>query len=212
MESLNVIPWDEFTYGISPLWKQTNPNHIPIYNNPFGLIQYELKNIAKKIIYFPCKYQVNNETVGYISIYNISDVHIRPRGIYILPRYQGQGLGHRMQKAAWDLFPISFYRAFIITSQVERFCKNSQMSIFPNVPSLWSQFGQVFLTLLYYQRSHFPTLKDIESNRLWIDSKLDKFGLGGTNNLNVNFTDEEWLNYFSLHKGNYSKLTINLDN
>jgi hypothetical protein len=117
-----------------------------------------------------------------------------------------------MQKAAWDLFPVTFYRAFIITSQVERFCKNSQMSIFPNVPPLWSEFSQVFLTLLYYQRNHSPTLKHIESNRLWIDGNLDKFGLGGTNNLNVNFSDEEWLKYFSLHKGNYPKLTINLDN
>lgn len=211
VEKLEIINWNEFKKGIAPLWNNINPETIPIYNNPFSLIRYKTNDLDRKIIYFPCVYIVDNTIVGFISIYNLSDMHIRPRGIYIKPEYRGKGLGHRMQKAAWDLFPKSFYRSFIITSQIERFCKYSNMIVFPKQKPLWSEFSKTYLTLLCHQRSRFPSDLEIVDNIKWINNNLNEFGLGGTNNLNVIWTKKEWKNYFREHCGNYKKNKFNLD-
>jgi GNAT superfamily N-acetyltransferase len=211
MEKLEIISWHDFQIGIAPLWKIEDPSQVPIYNNPFGLIQFKKELIHTNLIYFPCRYIYNNKVVGFISIYNLSYLHIRPRGIYILPEYQGKGLGHKMQKLSWKLFPNTFYRTFIITSQVERFCRNSKMIIFPNTPLLWSEFSQSFLQLLCYERNQYPNFKEIENNKIWIQSLIKEFGMGGTNNLNNNFTTKEWLNYFDFHNGNYKRVRFNLD-
>ena len=56
---LNIIKWNEFQKGIAPLWKSTNPKTIPIFNNPYDIIQYD-KSKWKDIIYFPCEYVVDN--------------------------------------------------------------------------------------------------------------------------------------------------------
>ena len=174
--TLNVITWEEFQIGIAPLWNSSDPKTIPIFNNPYGIIQYH-KSLWKNIIYFPCEYKVNDKVVGYISIYNLSNIHIRPRGIYIKPEYRGRAHGHQMQVAAWNLFPKSFYRAFIWSraGNVDRFCKHSNMNVVPG------------------------------------GSNKTKFSLGGTNNLNVNWSDTEWQSYFETHQGDYQQLDIQLD-
>jgi len=211
MDRLEIIPWREFQIGIAPLWKNQNPQTIPIYNNPFGLIQYSNNYLHQKIIYFPCRYVINNHVVGYISIYNISDIHIRPRGIYILEEYQGIGLGHKMQQLAWDLFPKSFYRAFIITAQAERFCIYSKMKIVPNIPTLFSKFSNQNLKLLCHERQQYPTNSEIEENQNWIEKMSSDFSFGGKNNLNCNWNSQEWLEYFDKNKGDYENYVFNLD-
>lgn len=211
MEKLNIISWSSFQQGINDLWKSPDPRDIPIYNNPFNLIRYSKAQICKNIILFPCQYQLNGKIVGFISIYNLSNLHIRPRGIYIKPEFRGKGLGHRMQRAAWDLFPKTFYRAFIITSQVDRFCKYSNMTVFPNVPPLWSEYSKSNLTLLYHQRSTYPSVNSILANKSWIKEKIKHYGLGGVNNLNVSWTSKQWVEYFKIHKGNYKSMKFNLD-
>jgi GNAT superfamily N-acetyltransferase len=211
METLQIISWKEFQEGIAVLWNSENPKNIPIYNNPFGLIQYHIDELLNQVIYFPCKYLKNNEIVGYISIYNISNKHIRPRGIYILPDFRGKGLGHRMQRAAWDLFPKSFYRTFIITAQVERFCKYSNMYIYPNILPLYSEFSNAYLRLLCFQRQYNPSLSEIDYNKKWISNNIAQFGYAGKNNLNTKFTSIDWENYVKEHKGNYQSVNFNLD-
>lgn len=210
--NLQVISWKEFQKGIAPLWNSNNPDTIPIFNNPYGIIQYP-KNQWKDIIYFPCKYVIDDKVVGYISIYNLSDMHIRPRGIYILPEFRGRGHGHSMQKACWDLFPQTFYRAFIWSraENLERFCKHSNMFILPGGGNIWSEFGQDFQYFLYNQRSTFPDQHQIKQNKKFLKSNRRKYSLGGTNNLNVSWNDKEWLNYFETHKGNYQELNLDLD-
>jgi len=209
---LNIISWQEFQEGIAPLWNAKDPTTIPIFNNPYGIIQYDISK-WKDIIYFPCEYVVNNNVVGYISIYNLSDVHIRPRGIYIKPEYRGRALGHQMQSDCWDLFPKTFYRAFIWSrsENVDRFCKHSGMNIVPGGGNIWSDFGQDFQYLLYRDRSNYPNDISREYNLNFLIEHHKKFSLGGTNNLNVSWSDNEWQEYFTMHKGNYQELDLNLD-
>lgn len=211
METLQIISWKEFQEGIAVLWNSENPKNIPIYNNPFDLIQYHTHELLDQVIYFPCKYLKNNKIVGYISIYNISNKHIRPRGIYILPDFRGKGLGHRMQKAAWDLFPKSFYRTFIITAQVEKFCKHSNMYIYPNTIPLYSKFSNTYLRLLCFQRQSYPSLSEIDYNKKWISNNIVQFGYTGKNNLNTKFSSIDWENYVKEHKGSYESVKFNLD-
>jgi len=212
-ERLVTIPWVEFQRGISPLWNSLDPSTIPIFNNPYGIIQYDQQDWPSKIIYFPAKYLVDDVTVGYISIYNLSDMHIRPRGIYILPEFRGHGLGHRMQKSAWDLFPKSFYRAFIWSREenVQRFSKHSGMNIVPGGSNIWSEFSNLYMFFMYKDRSSYPSQDEINTNQQFLKDNLKKYGLGGSNNLNNEWNSLDWSKYFAQHKGNYAELTINLN-
>lgn len=210
--NLEIISWQEFQQGIAPLWNSSQPETIPIFNNPYGIIQYD-KLKWKDIIYFPCKYLLNDVVAGYISIYNLSDIHIRPRGIYIKPEFRGKGLGHMMQKDCWDLFPKSFYRAFIWSREenLERFCKHSDMKILPGGGNIWSEFGQNFQYFLYKERSSYPTNADIEYNKTFLKDNNKQFSLGGSNNLDISWQDSQWLDYYETHKGNYQELNLDLD-
>jgi len=151
--------------------------------------------------------------VGYISIYNLSDMHIRPRGIYILPEYRGQGLGHEMQTAAWDLFPKSFYRAFIWSREenVERFSQHSNMKIVPGGSNIWSEFSKLYMFFMYADRDQYPTDEQIQNNKQFIKDNFAQYSLGGINNLNVSWSVTEWSKYCKEHQGNYIDLGLNLN-
>lgn len=209
---LKLIEWPEFQEGIAPLWK-VQADTIPIFNNPYGIIQYNNCKYHTDIIYFPAKYVVDGNTVGYISIYNLSNKHIRPRGIYILPEYRGKGLGHEMQKAAWDLFPKTFYRSFIWSREenVERFTKHSGMKIVPGGSNVWSEFSKLYMFFMYADRGPTPTDEQIDFNEQFIKNNRDRYSLGGTNNLNVCWSNEQWIKYFKEHQGNYIDLDLNLN-
>jgi hypothetical protein len=210
--NLSLVTWDEFQEGIAPLWKVI-PSTIPIFNNPYSIIQYDESVWHTDIIYFPAKYVVDGKTVGYISIYNLSDMHIRPRGIYILPEYRGQGLGHEMQTAAWDLFPKSFYRAFIWSREenVERFSQHSNMKIVPGGSNIWSEFSKLYMFFMYADRDQYPTDEQIQNNKQFIKDNFEQYSLGGINNLNVSWSVTEWSKYFKEHQGNYIDLGLNLN-
>lgn len=210
--NLSLVTWDEFQEGIAPLWKVI-PNTIPIFNNPYSIIQYDESVWHTDIVYFPAKYVVDGKTVGYISIYNLSDMHIRPRGIYILPEYRGQGLGHEMQTAAWDLFPKSFYRAFIWSREenVERFSQHSNMKIVPGGSNVWSEFSKLYMFFMYADRDQYPTDEQIQNNKQFIKDNFEQYSLGGVNNLNVSWSVTEWSKYFKEHQGNYIDLGLNLN-
>lgn len=209
---LKLIPWVEFQKGIAPLWK-VQPDTIPIFNNPYGIIQYSKQSWPTDIIYFPAKYIVNDNVVGYISIYNLSDIHIRPRGIYILPEYRGKGLGHEMQKAAWNLFPKTFYRSFIWSREenVEKFSKHSGMKIVPGGSNIWSEFSSLYMFFMYADRGPYPSEEQILLNKQFIKDNAEQYSLGGTNNLNVCWCDEQWSKYFEQHQGSYTDLGLNLN-
>ena len=210
--NLSLVTWDAFQEGIAPLWKVI-PNTIPIFNNPYSIIQYDESVWHTDIVYFPAKYVVDGKTVGYISIYNLSDMHIRPRGIYILPEYRGQGLGHEMQTAAWDLFPKSFYRAFIWSREenVERFSQHSNMKIVPGGSNVWSEFSKLYMFFMYADRDQYPTDEQIRNNKQFIKDNFEQYSLGGVNNLNVSWSVTEWSKYFKEHQGNYIDLGLNLN-
>ena len=211
-EKLEVIKWSEFQKGIAPLWK-TKPSTIPIFNNPYNIIQYPQHMWHTNIVLFPVCYKVDNKPVAYSCVYNISDDLIRTRGIFVLEEHRGKGYGHKIQKAQWDLFPKTVYRAFGFWREdsAPRFIKYSDMKIVPNSGWIWSEYSKVNMRFLHFDRGSKPNGYDIERNNHFIISNRSKYGFGGTNNLNVNWDISEWDNYFEKHKGNYEDLQINLD-
>lgn len=85
------------------------------------------------------------------------------------------------------------------------------MNIAPGGGSIWSEFGQDFQYLLYSDRSKQPKLDLLDANRAFLLSHRDKYSLGGTNNLNNDWNETQWQDYFTAHKGNYQELDLDLD-
>lgn len=212
-ERLEIITWSDFQQGIAPLWKAT-PNTIPIFNNPYHIIQYPQHMWHTSIVLFPVCYMVDDNPVAYSCVYNLSDSVIRTRGIFVKEEHRGKGYGHKIQKAQWDLFPTTFHRAFGFWREdsAPRFEKYSDMKQVPGTDWIWSDFSQVKMKFLYWDRRDTkPTDIEREYNINFIASNKQKYGFGGTNNLNVDWDLEEWDTYFDTHKGNYEDLQINLD-
>jgi|TARA_B100000073_G_scaffold348361_1_gene366707 GNAT superfamily N-acetyltransferase len=213
-ERLDVITWSDFQKGIAPLWKVEDPNTIPIFNNPYHIIQYPQHMWHYNIILFPVCYKVDDIPVAYSCVYNLSDTVIRTRGIFVLEEHRGKGYGHKIQKAQWDLFPKTFYRAFGFWREdsAPRFMQYSDMKIVPNTGWIWSDFSKVNMRFLYWDRRDTkPTDIEIEYNNHFIATQREKYSFGGTNNLNVDWDMLDWDEYFEKHRGNYEDLQINLD-
>ena len=212
-EKLEIITWSEYQQGIAPLWKVEEPSTIPIWNNPYNIVQYPQHMWHTDIILFPVKYVVDGVTVAHTCVYNLDDMFIRTRGIFVEAEHRGKGYGHKIQQAQWDLFPKTFYRAFGFWREdsAPRFQKYSEMQIVPGTDWIWSDFSKVNMRFLYTQRGDRPTNDDIFDNKQFIAKHRDKYSLGGTNNLNVDWDIIEWENYFDKHKGNYEDLQINLN-
>lgn len=118
-----------------------------------------------------------------------------------------------MQQAAWDLFPKTFYRAFIWSREenVQRFAKHSGMAVAPGGSNIWSEFSQLYMFFMYADRSTKPDASEVLSNVKFIQEHREKYSLGGTNNLNVSWNSDDWCKYFTEHKGNYVQLNLGLD-
>jgi len=212
-ERLEIIKWSEYQKGIAPLWKVEDPSTIPIWNNPYHIVQYPPHMWHTEIILFPVRYVVDDVPVAYTCVYNIDDMLIRTRGIFVEEEHRGKGYGHKMQLAQWNLFPTTFYRAFGFWREdsAPRFQKYSDMKIVPETDWIYSDFSKVNMRFLYVDRGPKPTEEEIKLNREFIDLQRAKFSLGGTNNLNVDWNIVEWDDYFHTHRGNYEDLQINLN-
>jgi hypothetical protein len=207
---LEVISWEEFQVGIAPLWRSDDPTNIPILNNPYRIIQYPLGEWPEQILYYPCKLVVGDRDVAWTSIQNISPDVTRIRGIYVKEGERGLGYGHVIAKLAQDLFPSGFYRSvgFWREDSAPRFIAHSNMSIVPGTDWFWSDFSQVRMRMLYRDRGR--RLNDLTPNRLFIEINRETYGLGGTNNLNRAWTEEEWHRYADRAADAYPDVGINV--
>lgn len=208
---IQVIPWCDFQEGIAPLWKADVPTNIPILNNPYQIIQYPLEQWRDDILYFPCRYVENGEVMAYTSIYNLGDRITRIRGIYVLPGYRGKGVGHKIGRMAANLFPMAFFRTvgFWREDSAPRFIEHSKMSIVPGTDWIWSDFSQVQMRFLYRDRcTRRPTTR---VNREFIERHRSKYSLGGSNNLDRTWTDDEWEAFARPAAEAYAPLGIDLD-
>ena len=66
-------------------------------------------------------------------------------------------------------------------------------------------------SFLYNDRSNYTQEEVIDFNRKFLLRHKQQYSLGGTNNLNVSWSDDEWQEYFTTHKGNYQELNLDLD-
>jgi GNAT superfamily N-acetyltransferase len=211
---IEVIPFGSFQQGIAPLWyADDRPQDIPIYNNPYRIIQYPVMEQHCRVLYFPIRYIENGETKCYSSIYNISDSVIRIRGIFVLPEHRGHGVGHRMIDEMVNLFPSTFHRVvgFWREDSYERFVQHSRMSIVPGTDWIWSEFSKVNMRFLYRDRGRRPSPDDLAANRSFIDDNLAEHGFGGRMNLGRSWSDDEWVEFVSANEGTYPDLKIDLD-
>ena len=117
MVEFKVIEFNEWRRRICPLWSWIDDwHHIPIINNPYGMIQYTGLDAFERMIVFPIMCTVDGVPAAYTNVYNISDTHIRIRGIYVEPEFRGRRLVAPMLDYACGLFPepwhtlIGYYR------------------------------------------------------------------------------------------------------
>jgi GNAT superfamily N-acetyltransferase len=194
---LHVIRWSEFCEGMADHWHTKQPETIPIWNNPFGIVQYPRERWAKDILCFPCAWVEDGVTKGYTSVYNISDTVLRTRGVYVLPAYRGNGIGPKMMRASWDLFPNAFSRV------VEWFKESDShwhsMKAVPGTALEWSSFSKCTLALLYADRE--PRAFRTTSSERFIAENRGLVGLNG--HYNMQGAIEDFDAYFDAHRGNY---------
>lgn len=208
--TLEIIPWSEFQVGIAPLWNVDDPATIPILNNPYRIIRYPVQEWRDRIIFFPCRWVVKGEAVAYTSIYNVSDEVTRIRGIYVLPEHRGRGYGHMILRAAMECFPEGFHRTvgFWREDSAPGFVRHSSMAIVPGTDWFWSDYSGVNMRLLYRDRGPHPG--DLTANRLFIEYSHETYGLGGTNNLDRAWSDDEWTSFAAPHEFSYPDGKISL--
>ncbi len=207
---MEIIPWKDFQAAIAPMWGIEDAASIPIINNPYRVISYPVEEWPTKVLHYPLRFVEDGQTKGYTCVYNVSDTVVRIRGIYILPEFRGSGAGMRMTQAALGMFPIGFNRliGFFKETTAQKFIDHCGFKPFPNADWLWSEYQQIRLRAMYWDRGVIPS-KPI-ANRKFIDSELDRFGFGGTNNLNTEWTVEEWIEYATPHVTAYREVGLSL--
>lgn len=185
---------------------------IPIVNNPYRVIQYDLLSARNKVCFFPIEYSEDGIVKGYNSIYNISDSVLRFRGIYVLPEHRGKGVGHRMCEETVEVFPKSFYRVigFYKEGGVQRFLDHGGMKEAPVSP-LWSEFSQTHLKILYRDRHPKPNEREVGINRLFLNHNWPTYGFGGSNNMRRTWSDDEWSEFAGNDFNHYPDERISLD-
>lgn len=210
---IEIIPFAKWQEGIAPLWDSTTPSDIPIYNDPFGIIRYPLADRPSSIIFMPVQFRKDGVIMGYSSVYNISDSILRIRGVYILPEFRGHGVAHQMVDEMIAMWPKAFYRTigFWREDSYSKFIQHSGMDIVPETDWLWSKYSSTKMKLLYRDRGKPPAIGQVGCNRLFINGAIARYGMGGSNNLNVEWSEDEWLSYFTKNRGEYDNLECDLD-
>ena len=117
MTEYHIIDFDLWREKIQALWPWNTDWHwIPIINNPYAMIQYRGLDAFRRVIQFPVMVTVDGTPAAYTNFYNISDTHVRIRGIYVEPEFRGKRLVGPMLDYAASLFPrpwrtvIGYYR------------------------------------------------------------------------------------------------------
>ena len=87
----HIITFNEWRQRIQPLWPWNTDWHwIPVMDNPFGMVQYTGLEAFRRIIVFPVMTTVDGEPAAYTFVHNISDTHLRTRGVYVEPEFRGK--------------------------------------------------------------------------------------------------------------------------
>ena len=92
MVEYQILSTEEWRQRIQPLWPWNTDYHwIPLIDNPFGMMQYAGREVFTKVIVFPVMATVDGEPAAYTYVHNISDTHLRTRGVYVEPKFRGKG-------------------------------------------------------------------------------------------------------------------------
>lgn len=202
---LKIIDWPTFQQGMATHWRAEDPATIPIWNNPFGIVQYSRDQWLANVLCFPCAWEEDGKFVAFTSVYNISHHVLRTRGVYVLPEYRGRGIGPKLMRESWNCFPATFYRV------VEWFKESDSdwhgMKRVPGVALEWSSFSKCTLELCYEDRAP-RAISTRGSSQRFIDRYRPLAGLRGILGLG---DIEDWNAYFDMHNGHYPERTFDFD-
>ena len=104
--SFEIIEFEEWRKSILPMWPWNQSHYwIPIINNPYGMIQYLGREVFERTLVFPIAAKVNNRSVGWCLVYNISDTVVRVRGVYVDPEFRGNRIAQKLYDYALSIWP-----------------------------------------------------------------------------------------------------------
>lgn len=124
--TMRIVKFSGWRREIAPLWLMDGSyRFIQPTINGHGQLQYMGRETFENILLFPIAAEIDGETVGWTSVFNISAEAVRIRGIYVLPEYRSMGVGHAMVKYAMSLWPPAWRQCFLYarSSNVERYLR-----------------------------------------------------------------------------------------
>ena len=74
------------------------------------MLQYYGRELSSRVLYFPVCARFSNQSVAWALTYNISDTHIRIRGLFVEPEHRGKGIGPALCDYAVSLWPSPWFR------------------------------------------------------------------------------------------------------
>ena len=112
-----ITTFEDWRQKIVPLWPwNTDYRWIPIIHNPLGIMRYTGQEIFEKVVQFPTVCVVNGKPAAYACFYNISDTHIRTRGVYVEPEFRGKRLVKPLLEFGCSLFNTN-WNTFILLAR-----------------------------------------------------------------------------------------------
>jgi GNAT superfamily N-acetyltransferase len=130
-----IIPYADYLKGVAPLRARDEDNWIdaPLHDNPSAIFQYYGRELFEKVITFPVGAFMDDEPVGYTTIYNISDETLRFGGIYVEPEARGHRIGIGMCDFGLSLWPKEWHRliGYYRSDSFIRFSQSWGMREFP---------------------------------------------------------------------------------
>src|SRR5262249_15280928 len=112
--TIRTIGFSDWQRGIAPLWRMVGScGLIQPTTNCHGQMQDVGTEYFHCSLLFLIAAERGGRSIGWTSVYNISDEAVRVRGIYVLPEFRSQGVGRAIVGYAMDLWPASWKRCFM---------------------------------------------------------------------------------------------------
>ncbi|MFN0245624.1 MAG: GNAT family N-acetyltransferase [Kofleriaceae bacterium] len=155
--SFELVPFSRWRREISVLWHMTARSQFigPMING-YGQVQYAGRELFERVLCFPWVASIDGSAVAWTSTFNVSDTVVRVRGIYVLPEYRSQGIGHRIVAHALAQWPAPWERALLYAraSNVARYQRWGFERIPGHEPRVWAEGNAFGANEIVLMRKH----------------------------------------------------------